>query len=152
MRKVSRGSGSQCFSQPQPRCALEKIWKKFDTIWTNPESQFTRILGISPTYCIMVQCKARSKKGVAILSNSITCNDSVMHTTGDLFGERGMHEKWVKNFVARLINPQGYRVLHLSRIRRTVVRIHLTWMRENPITMKARSVSTGGTCGGNIDF
>ena len=43
----------------------------------------------------------------------------------------------------KVYQSQGYRVLHLRRILSIVVRIHLTWMRENPTTMKAKSVSTG---------
>ena len=36
--------------------------------------------------------------------------------------------------------------------RSIIVRIHLTQMRENPTTMKAKSVCTRGTCRGNIDY
>ena len=43
--KVSKGTDSQCFSQPRTRCTPIKIWKKFDTIWTNPELRCTEILG-----------------------------------------------------------------------------------------------------------
>ena len=38
-------TGYQCFSQPWTRCTSIKIWKKFNTIWTNPELRSTKILG-----------------------------------------------------------------------------------------------------------
>ena len=50
--EVSKGTDSQCFSQPWTRCAPIKIRKKFHTIWTNPElrcaiirGEFTQIQG-----------------------------------------------------------------------------------------------------------
>ena len=43
--EVSKGTNSQCFSQPWTRCTPIKISKKFNTIWTNPESRCTKTLG-----------------------------------------------------------------------------------------------------------
>ena len=45
----------------------------------------------SPQYSISVQFEACSEKGIAILSNSITCNYSFKHTASDLY-RSGMHE------------------------------------------------------------
>ena len=42
--KVSKGTGTQCFSQPWTRCTPVKIWKEFNTIWPNPELRCTKIL------------------------------------------------------------------------------------------------------------
>ena len=41
---------------------------------------------------VLVQFKARSEEGIAVLSNTITRSRSLQHTTCDLFCEGGMNE------------------------------------------------------------
>ena len=46
IEKVSKGTGSPCFSQPWTRRTPINIRKKFNTIWKNPDSRCTKILGV----------------------------------------------------------------------------------------------------------
>ena len=43
--EVSKVTGSPCFSQPWTRCTPIKIRKKFNTIWIDPESRYSKTLG-----------------------------------------------------------------------------------------------------------
>ena len=43
--KSHKRTDRQCFSQPRTRRTSVKIWKKFNTIWTNPGSQCTKARG-----------------------------------------------------------------------------------------------------------
>ena len=119
--KASQGTGSQCSSQPWTRWMLDKIWKKLNTIWTNPE--WHRINTLGKFTSILVQFEAYSQKGIAILSNSITCNYSFKHTASDLYRKSGMHENWWR-YTAKYISHPGYLVLHLCRTRNTVGEEH----------------------------
>ena len=44
-KKSQKGQAVSVSSQPWTRCTPVKIWKKFSTIWTNPELRCTKILG-----------------------------------------------------------------------------------------------------------
>ena len=60
---------------------LDKIWKKSNTIWINPESRCTKKnLESSPKYRKLVPFETRSKKRIAVLSNPIARNRSFQHT------------------------------------------------------------------------
>ena len=83
--KALEGTGSQCSSQPWTRWMLDKIRKKLNTICTNPESHRINTFGKFTTNSILVQFEACSEKWIAILSNTITCNHSLQHTTCDLY-------------------------------------------------------------------
>ena len=48
----------------------------------------------SSTCSTLVQSEARSKRSIAVLSNTIPRNRSVQHTTCDLYWESGVHEDW----------------------------------------------------------
>ena len=81
--KASEGTGSQCSSQPWTGC-----WKRSGR--SPIRSGQTQNLSVQK----YVQFEACSMKGVAILSNSITCNYSFKHTTSDLYRTSGMYESW----------------------------------------------------------
>ena len=91
-RSVRRDRQSVFFTAVSP--AQGKIWEKSKTVWTNPESKCTKILGNLTNIQFFVQFEACSEKGIVILSNSITCNCSFKHTASDLKRESGMHENW----------------------------------------------------------
>ena len=51
-----------------------------------------KYLEASSKHGVLVQFKGRSEKRIAILSNTITRNRSLRHTTCDLYRDNGMHE------------------------------------------------------------
>ena len=44
-KSLRKGGQSVFFTAVSPMCVLDKIWKKLNTIWTNPESHRTNTLG-----------------------------------------------------------------------------------------------------------
>ena len=51
--KVSKGTGSRCFSLQWSRWTTIKVWQKFDTTWTSQGSYHTQILGdLIKIHCI----------------------------------------------------------------------------------------------------
>ena len=71
-------------------------------------ASYKKQLDSSSQHNILVQFRARSEKGIAILWNSITCNNSFKHTT-----QRFVYKKWyawklVKNSTAKCANHTGY--------------------------------------------
>ena len=89
-RKCRQGKAFSVFHSS--RCTPIKIWKKFNTIWTNPEVRCTKYLESSQTYRILVQSEARSKKRISVQSDPIESNRSFQHTTCDVYRESGAHE------------------------------------------------------------
>ena len=92
-RKVSKGTGSQCFSQPWIRCTPIKIWKKFSRIWTTPELRCTKILESSAKYSILVQSEVFKEKDCSSII-PVARNRSFKHTTCELYWESGIQEDW----------------------------------------------------------
>ena len=141
--KASEGTGSQCSSQPWTRCVLDKIWKELNAIWTNPESHRRNILGKPITILYIGEIWSLLTK---IGCNSVKLDHMPLRFQAYCYWfEKRKSYAWklVRNFTARYISPQGCRVLHCCRIRNIVVRIYSSQMWENPITLQAKSMSTG---------
>ena len=90
---------------------------------------------------MLVPFEARSKKRIAVLSNTITCNHSFQRTTCDLL-RSGVHEDWRGTVL------QGISICKVTTWVPTPNsqhgrRIRLVSMRENQPTIKANSVCTG---------
>ena len=99
-----------------------------------------RHLEISSQYTILVQFKACSKKGIAILSNSIERNYSFRNTT-----QRSVSIKWFawkqgKNFSTS--HPE-YPAWHLCRTLNTFRRMYMFQNRENPMTVRMKFSAQG---------
>ena len=94
-RKVSNGTGSQCFfTAVNPMNASQDLEEvQFDLDKTQNYG-VQKNLDSSPKYSFLVQSEARSKKRIAVLSNSIARNRPFQHTTCDLYCESGIHEDW----------------------------------------------------------
>ena len=89
---VSKGTGSQCFSQPWTRCTPVKIWKKFSTIWTNPELRCTKLRGefTEIQYIGAIWRSLREKDCRSIKHN----RTQSLFSTCDLHWESGIYEDW----------------------------------------------------------
>ena len=74
-RSLKRNRQSVCFTAVNPMYASQDLENR----------GVQKYLESSPTYRKLVQFEARSKKRIAVLSNSITCNRSFQHTTCDLY-------------------------------------------------------------------
>ena len=82
------------FHSREHRCTPIKIWKKFNTIWTNSELRCTKILESSPKIENTGAIWSSLKERIAVISNPIARNRSFQHTTCDLYWENGLHEDW----------------------------------------------------------
>ena len=138
--EASERTGNQCTSQPWTRCTPIEIWKKFNTIWTNPEPQCEKILGeFTKTQYIGAIWNSLKEKGLQFYQ---TRSHSIALSTLYL---RYVLRRWYtwrleRICTAKYINPQGYRALYSRRICNLDVRILLTSMRENPPTIKANKI------------
>ena len=142
--EVSKGTGSQCFSQPWTRCTPVKIWKNFNTIWTNPALRCTKILG-----------EFTNIQKIGAIWNSLKekdCSSIKPDRTQSPFSTHDVRfvlRKWFswrleRNYTVKYINPQGYRASYSRQICNMDVRILPTSKRENPPTIKANKAwSTG---------
>ena len=86
--KVSEGTSSQCSSQPWTRCVLEC---DLDKPRVAPYKYTWKAHHNTVYWCNL---KLAQRRGLQILSNSITCNYAFMHTAIDLYRKSGMHENW----------------------------------------------------------
>ena len=140
---ASEGTDSQCSSQPWTRWMLDKIWKKLNTIWTNPESHRKNIFGklttIQDTSAIWSLPRERDRSSVE-LDRTQPLFQALCHR----LEERKWYAwKLVKNKTARYISHPGYFALHLCRTRNTVGRIYLLQIRNSPMIVRAKSMSSG---------
>ena len=105
--EVSKGTGSPCFSQPRIRCTPIKIWKKFNTIWTNPKSRCTQIRWefTKIQYIGAIWSSLREKDCSSI--KTIARNGSFQHFACDMYWENGLHEDWRGFFYCKYTNSQG---------------------------------------------
>ena len=116
-KSLKRDRQSVFFTAAWTRCTPIKIWKKFSTIWTNPELRCTRIFGeFTKIQFFLVQSEARSKNRIAVLSNSIARNRSFQHTTCDLVLRKWYTWRLERIYTAKDINPQGYRASYSRHI------------------------------------
>ena len=111
-KKSQKGEAVRVFSQQRTWCTPIKIWKKFNTIWINPESRCTKILGEFNKKKVLFE--ARSEKRIAVLSHTIPRNCSSQHTTCDMYWESGLHEDW-RGFMLQSF-PKGYRESYSRQI------------------------------------
>ena len=124
------------FSEKRTWCTPIRIWKKFNSIWINPESRCTKILGeFTKKKSKKVLFEACSEKRIAVLSHTIRRNCSSQHTTCDMYWESGIHEDW-RGFILQSF-PKGYRESYSRQICNMDVRILLIPKRQNPPTIKA---------------
>ena len=134
-KKVSKGQ-AVCFSQPRTQCTPIKMWKKFNTIWINPESRCTKMFGeftkIQNIGAIWSSLREKDVKNDSL-------NRSLQHTTCDMCVEKVVYTKTGEAYTAKYTNPQGYRESYSRQICNMDVRILLNPKRENPPIIKTNT-------------
>ena len=92
---------------------------------------------------ILVQFEVCSERGIAILSNSITCNYSFRHITSDLYRESGSHENKGRTLLQNFQVSQVTSRNTCAELRNTFRRMYLFQNRENPMTVRMKFIRTG---------
>ena len=139
--RVSKGTGRQCSSQPTG-CTPIKIWKKFSTIWINPESQCTKILG-ELTQNTVYWCNSKLRE-----KDSSSIKHDRTHSLFSTHYLRFVLRKWYawrleKNYTAKSTNLHGFRESYSRQICNMDVRIFLTPNREPSKRTKREKEETG---------
>ena len=84
-RSLKKDRQSVFFTAVNPMYARERSGRSPIRSGQTQNRGVQKCVGESPKYSILVQSEARSKKRIAVQSNSITCNHSFRHTTCDLY-------------------------------------------------------------------
>ena len=142
--EASRRIGNQCSSRQWTRWTTIKVWKTSNMIWTNPESQCTKILGqlTQIQYIGAIWSSLREKDCSFIKLDHM---QSFFSTHNLRFVLRKWYQWRLERInTAKYINPQGYRASYLRQPRNMDVRILLIPKRENPPTITGnKACSTG---------